>query len=172
MPAHVRECEVCRKCYPCTDPIEDPGPCPYCRCPPAGILPIRDEIRAATTSATPDGRTRCVWTQDYARTAVFYVGRKNPQIPGDPGTFGNPFSHKMGAGAIRVGNPRAAVRRFATWLDGTTDADLEPDRRAKIIRRLPELRGHRLACWRHPGPCHAQILARLADSSAGDIIPW
>ncbi|MGY0465551.1 DUF4326 domain-containing protein [Kitasatospora sp. cg17-2] len=34
--------------------------------------------------------------------------------------------------------------------------------RAYLLAR-PELRGHRLACWCAPLPCHADVLADLAD---------
>ncbi len=40
-----------------------------------------------------------------------------------------------------------------------------PEYREDILRRIPELRGKTLLCWcPQPGPCHAHVLAELADS--------
>jgi len=36
--------------------------------------------------------------------------------------------------------------------------------RPELLARLPELRGRRLGCWCAPLPCHADVLAELADS--------
>ncbi len=35
--------------------------------------------------------------------------------------------------------------------------------RPDLLALVPELRGHRLACWCAPLPCHADVLADLAD---------
>mmetsp|Transcript_13979 Transcript_13979/g.48173 ORF Transcript_13979/g.48173 Transcript_13979/m.48173 type:complete len:132 (+) Transcript_13979:434-829(+) len=32
------------------------------------------------------------------------------------------------------------------------------------LDRIRELKGKRLGCWCHPGPCHAQVLADAANS--------
>jgi hypothetical protein len=37
--------------------------------------------------------------------------------------------------------------------------------RAKLLQRLPELRGKNLACWCKPGePCHGHVLLELANA--------
>ncbi|MCL7490230.1 DUF4326 domain-containing protein [Streptomyces sp. MCA2] len=36
--------------------------------------------------------------------------------------------------------------------------------RPDLLALLPELRGHRLGCWCLPEPCHAQVIAEIADS--------
>ncbi|MFD7552498.1 DUF4326 domain-containing protein [Streptomyces sp. NPDC059578] len=36
--------------------------------------------------------------------------------------------------------------------------------RPDLLALLPELRGHRLGCWCVPLPCHAQVIAELADA--------
>ncbi|MEU6237821.1 DUF4326 domain-containing protein [Kitasatospora sp. NPDC047058] len=35
--------------------------------------------------------------------------------------------------------------------------------RPELLDLVPDLRGHRLGCWCVPLPCHAQVLADLAD---------
>ncbi|MFD4904335.1 DUF4326 domain-containing protein [Kitasatospora purpeofusca] len=35
--------------------------------------------------------------------------------------------------------------------------------RPELLALVPDLRGHRLACWCAPLPCHADVLADLAD---------
>ncbi|MBW0000948.1 MAG: DUF4326 domain-containing protein [Verrucomicrobia bacterium] len=97
-----------------------------------------------------------------------------------PSPFGNPFTLEdvilERGGEL---NPRVAraeaVRRLKVWLGLESDpsgrfAGLYPDRRAAVLRRLPELRGRRLACWCplvYPDgsrcPCHADVLLELAN---------
>jgi Domain of unknown function (DUF4326) len=38
--------------------------------------------------------------------------------------------------------------------------------RADLLALLPELRGRRLGCWCAPQPCHAAVIAELADAGA------
>ncbi|MDQ7802900.1 DUF4326 domain-containing protein [Amycolatopsis sp. A133] len=33
-----------------------------------------------------------------------------------------------------------------------------------LLALLPALRGRRLGCWCVPEPCHAQVIAELADN--------
>lgn len=40
--------------------------------------------------------------------------------------------------------------------------------RPDMVARLPELRGKTLGCWCKPKPCHADVLAELADSELFD----
>ncbi|NED02698.1 DUF4326 domain-containing protein, partial [Streptomyces sp. SID6648] len=46
---------------------------------------------------------------------------------------------------------------YRTWLD---------ERPQLVARELPKLRGRRLGCWCPEGPCHARVLAELADQEA------
>ncbi|MEV7778415.1 DUF4326 domain-containing protein [Kitasatospora sp. NPDC088351] len=39
--------------------------------------------------------------------------------------------------------------------------------RPDLLALVPALRGHRLGCWCVPLPCHAQVLADLADHGPG-----
>jgi Domain of unknown function (DUF4326) len=36
--------------------------------------------------------------------------------------------------------------------------------RADLLALLPDLRGRRLGCWCKPLPCHADVIAELADA--------
>lgn len=60
------------------------------------------------------------------------------------------------------GNP------FVVGADGTRREVIEKYRamvlsRPDMLARLPELRGRVLGCWCKPRPCHADVLAELAD---------
>lgn len=87
-----------------------------------------------------------------AAADVVYVGRAMYQggwrLPCSP--YANPFR------AQRVGGAATAVELYAQWLP------TQPD----LMRRLPELRGKRLACWCETGPCHATHLADLVERLA------
>jgi hypothetical protein len=97
-----------------------------------------------------------------------------------PSPFGNPFTLddllQEPGGNLDARAARAeAVRRFKVWLGVEPDpagrfANLYPDRKATVLRRLPELRGKALACWCplcYPDgsrcPCHAAVLLELAN---------
>lgn len=77
-----------------------------------------------------------------------------------PSLFGNPFTGPQ------------AVPLFAAWLAGTPASAGErftflTERRAKLLERLPELRGKSLACWCGPDDwCHADVLLNLANAEA------
>ena len=75
-----------------------------------------------------------------------YIGR--------PSKWGNPFSHKDGTLArFRVDTVEDAIDEYEIWL-------LEND---ILMRDLHDLKGKILGCWCKPGPCHGDVLARLAD---------
>lgn len=95
---------------------------------------------------------------------------ENPDavIVARPSDFGNPFAIKAAedAGYTR----HTAVAAFADWLAGNPWAcpsgDAYEDRRQRLLCRLPELRGHDLACWCRPDQeCHADVLLRLANEA-------
>ena len=64
--------------------------------------------------------------------------------------WGNPF--RLG----RDGTRAEVIRRYADYL--LTRPDLLAD--------LPSLRGHTLACWCAPAPCHAEVLRNFAEYNA------
>lgn len=78
-----------------------------------------------------------------------YVGRPSP--------FGNPFSHLAtpNLARFRVKTREEAIEKFRYWLLQ------QPDLVARVRR---ELRGKRLGCWCAPAPCHAEVLAEIANS--------
>jgi hypothetical protein len=84
---------------------------------------------------------------DYAD--VVYVGRAMHRggwhLDGSP--FASPF--RPGADCTR----EEVIEKYRMWLLGRPD----------LLARLPELRGRRLGCWCAPLPCHAEVLAELAD---------
>lgn len=76
-----------------------------------------------------------------------YIGR--------PSIWGNPW--KIGADGTR----KQVIKKHRDWLAGKVCE--YPKRRAKVLKRLPELRGEVLACWCKPASCHGDILLKLAN---------
>lgn len=105
-----------------------------------------------------------------------YVGR--------PTIWGNPWSLSAALASglfVRGRISDVLVENYRAWLEHGDreyrgqDGTLEPfpvyvylhDRRAEVLRRLPELRGKQLACWCSlDKPCHADVLAELANGVA------
>ena len=61
---------------------------------------------------------------------------------------------------------------FRPGRDGSRDEVLVKYRehllsRSDLLALLPALRGRRLGCWCVPEPCHAQVIAELADAGVG-----
>jgi hypothetical protein len=54
------------------------------------------------------------------------------------------------------GSREEAVAKYRAYLLG----------RPELLALLPELRGRRLGCWCAPLPCHAAVIAELADAPA------
>jgi hypothetical protein len=76
-----------------------------------------------------------------------YVGR--------PSKWGNPFSHKTDSVAqYRVRTKKEAVDKFEQWF--VTQFEL-------VQQCREELRGKILGCWCEESPCHAEILAKIAN---------
>ena len=77
-----------------------------------------------------------------------YVGR--------PSIYGNPFSHREGTKAkFKVATREEAITRYELWL-------LAQPSLVALVKR--ELRGKVLGCWCAPESCHAEVLARIANS--------
>jgi hypothetical protein len=76
-----------------------------------------------------------------------YVGRPSP--------FGNPFSHEKGTLAkYKVKTREEAIARFREFLM----------RNPNLLRLVKKhLRGKILGCWCAPLPCHAEVLAEVAN---------
>ncbi len=83
---------------------------------------------------------------------VVYVGRA--LYRGGWRLAGSPLANPYRPG--RDGTPAEVVARYREHLLG----------RADLLALLPALRGRRIGCWCAPMPCHADVIAELAD--AGD----
>jgi len=85
---------------------------------------------------------------------VVYVGRAMQHggwhLPGSP--LANPF--RPG----RDGSRQEILAMYRQHLLSRPD----------LLQLLPDLRGRRLGCWCVPAPCHAEVIAELADSEALD----
>ena len=80
-----------------------------------------------------------------------------------PSVFGNPF-------AVNATTTREqAVARYRDWIVNG-HGSMATTQRHELRRRLPELRGHDLACWcplpepGEPDVCHAAVLLELANA--------
>jgi len=82
---------------------------------------------------------------------VVYVGRAARrggwQLAASP--LANPF--RPGPDGTRV----EVVAKYRAYLLGRPD----------LLALLPALRGRRLGCWCAPQPCHATVIAELADTA-------
>lgn len=75
-----------------------------------------------------------------------YIGR--------PSKWGNPFSHKSGTLArYKVSSIGEAIKQYEIWVQA----------QPSLMVALHELKNKTLGCWCKPGPCHGDILAKLAD---------
>jgi len=94
--------------------------------------------------------------------------------------WGNPYrpgmilAHGPHAGAV-VRDVRHAVDLFDEWARAAIAGEALPQNdggpappREQIARSLVELRGKNLACWCGSGPCHADVLLRLANGPVCD----
>jgi Domain of unknown function (DUF4326) len=84
---------------------------------------------------------------------VVYVGRAMHRggwhLPASP--LANPYRLDPQVSREEV------VSRYRAHLLGRPD----------LLALLPELRGKRLGCWCAPLPCHADVIAELADTGTG-----
>ncbi|MEU6319317.1 DUF4326 domain-containing protein [Streptomyces sp. NPDC047009] len=83
---------------------------------------------------------------------VVYVGRAMRRGGWD--LDGSPLASPFRPG--RDGTREEVIEKYRTYLLGRPD----------LLALLPGLRGRRLGCWCAPEPCHAQVIAELADSLA------
>jgi len=72
-----------------------------------------------------------------------YIGR--------PSLFGNPF--EIG----KDGTREQVIEQYRAWVVQ------QPD----IMLHIPDLKGKTLGCWCRPRACHGDVLAELAEQSAG-----
>ena len=94
-----------------------------------------------------------------------YIGRgRDPEI-GEPGEWGNPYSHRPSRvpGVIVVSSVEEAIERYRRHLW----AEIRSGRLA--LERLAGLSGKTLGCWCAPGPCHGEVLAAAASWAAAQL---
>ena len=93
---------------------------------------------------------------EHAPDDLVYVGRAMNRggwkIPGSP--LHNPFT---------VGTLRSRQESVDLYRDYLRE---RPD----LLALLPGLRGKTLACWCHPEPCHADVLAELIRAGPPGLI--
>lgn len=86
--------------------------------------------------------------------------------------FGNPFTvadcREAGFCGTDEEISERCVEAFRCWLGPmwrcNWDGPESEKARAKLLARMPELRGKQLACWCKPGaPCHADVLIKIAN---------
>lgn len=84
-----------------------------------------------------------------------YVGRRITQGGWNlrQSSWANPFSVK------EVGSASKAVEMYTQWLHTSKEGKA-------LLSRIHELEGKRLGCWCDAPPCHAQVLADLANKHA------
>lgn len=112
------------------------------------------------------------------------AGAPAPVSPGGPATVVNLRGHRDApdiADVIYVGRPmyrggwrlpgHPLASPYRTGRDGTAAQAVDQYRRWLLARpdlpaQLARLRGRRLGCWCPDGqPCHARVLAELADAT-------
>lgn len=87
-------------------------------------------------------------------TRVVHCKHENYDVyVGRPSIFGNPF--RIGPDGTRL----QVIAKYARWIQNRPD----------LLARLPALRGKALGCHCAPLPCHASVLACLADGRAIDL---
>ena len=87
-----------------------------------------------------------------------YIGRGRDPRSGEPGEWGNPFSHRPSrvAGVIVVDSVFEALESYRHYI-------WEEIRSGRLpLARLAALHGKRLGCWCAPGPCHGEVLEAAA----------
>lgn len=113
----------------------------------------------STAGTVADGPTSVVCLRgrqrDPAIRDVVYVGR--PQFQGGWRLHGHVLSNPFKLG--RDGDAATVVAKYEAWL---------AEHPQLLDRELPRLRGRILGCWCPEGaPCHARVLAALADCHGG-----
>ena len=85
---------------------------------------------------------------------AIYCGRPMPRqrLKGSP--FANPF--KLASNAANAERTEW-IAMYQRWLT------MQP----ALLAKVPTLRGHDLACWCAPLPCHCDVLLRLANEGSG-----
>jgi hypothetical protein len=94
-----------------------------------------------------------------------YVGRGRDPQSGEPGEWGNPYSHRPSRvpGVIVVATIEEAIERYRHHLWAEIRSGRLP------LDRLAALDGKTLGCWCVPNPCHGEVLAVAAAWAAAQL---
>jgi Domain of unknown function (DUF4326) len=95
-----------------------------------------------------------------------YVGRGRDPRTGEPGEWGNPYSHRPSRvpDVIVVATVGEAVALHKRWLYDQLRSGAIP------LERMAALDGKTLGCWcRQPGPCHGWNLLAAAAWAAEQL---
>lgn len=87
-----------------------------------------------------------------------YIGRGCDPRTGEPGEWGNPYSHRPSRvpGVVVVGSVEEAIARYRLHLWSQARTGRLP------LAKLAALEGKTLGCWCAPAPCHGEVLAVAA----------
>lgn len=94
-----------------------------------------------------------------------YIGRGRDPRTGEPGKWGNPFTHRLSRvdGVIVVGSRAEAIERYRAWLWQQIRSG------AISLQALAALDGKVLGCWCAPERCHGEVLAAAAAWAAAQL---
>ncbi len=94
-----------------------------------------------------------------------YVGRGRDPKTGEPGEWGNPFSHRPSRvpGVIVVASVEEAIERYRLHLWAEISSG------QLSLERLAALDNKTLGCWCAPGPCHGEVLSEAAAWAAAQL---
>jgi hypothetical protein len=113
---------------------------------------------------TTDMQTRVININSLEHYDI-YIGRQRGQkmwsggyyLPRSP--WHNPFKVPKGATLEEI---LAACAKYERYL---------VEKRPDLMAQLPDVQGKVLACWCKPGPCHGDVIARLAEELARTRAP-
>jgi Domain of unknown function (DUF4326) len=93
-----------------------------------------------------------------------YIGRGRDPRTGEPGRWGNQFSHQPSrvAGITLVATREEAIESYRRWLW----EEIEAERVDLAV--LSSLHGKALGCWCAPEPCHGEVLEAAAFWALGE----
>lgn len=94
-----------------------------------------------------------------------YIGRGRDPRTGEPGEWGNPYSHRSSRipGVIVVATVEEAIERYRRHLW----AEIRSGRLS--LDKLAALDCKTLGCWCAPAPCHGEVLAAAAAWAAAQL---
>ena len=96
-----------------------------------------------------DERTTVIHVRDMQPGDV-YIGRAVPRRRLEASVLGNPFI--VGKDSTR----EEVIAKYRQYIERQSD----------LLTMLPTLKGHRLACWCAPEPCHGDVLVELLNERA------